>query len=83
MKLFFNIMKILAALAVVAGIVYVAFKYGDKIVAWVKKTLKLDCFCDDCDCDEDCCYEDDFCAAEAVEVSEDAPVHAEENDIEG
>ena len=83
MKLFFTVMKILAALAVVAGIVYVAFKYGDKIIAWVKKTLKLDCFCDDCDCDEDCCYEDDFCADEVAEVAADAPLQAEENDFEG
>ena len=82
MKLFFTIMKILAALAVIAGIVYVAFKYGDKIIAWIKKTLKLDCFCDEFDCDEDCCYEDDFCVAEAGEASEDAPIHAEENDFE-
>ena len=33
MKLFFNVLKVLAALAVIAGIVYVAIKYGDKIVA--------------------------------------------------
>ena len=80
MKLFFNVLKVLAALAVIAGIVYVAIKYGDKIVAWVKKKLNLDCCCCDCDCcDDDCCCEDDFCAEEEAE---EAPAQAEENDFE-
>lgn len=39
MKLFANIVKILTALAAVAGAVYVIATYGDKIVAWAKKTL--------------------------------------------
>ena len=39
MKIFANIMKIVAALAAVAGVVYVLATYGDKIVAWAKKTL--------------------------------------------
>ena len=37
MKIFANIMKVLTALATVAGIVYVVATYGDKIVAWAKK----------------------------------------------
>lgn len=37
MKAFNTIMKILAALAAVAGAVYVVATYGDKIVAWAKK----------------------------------------------
>lgn len=81
MKVFFTVLKILAALAVIAGIIYIAVKYGDKIVAWVKKKLKLDCLCDkDCCCDNDCCCEDDFCAEE---IEAEAPVQAEENDFEG
>ena len=33
------IVKIVAALAAVAGIVYIVATYGDKIVAWAKKLL--------------------------------------------
>ena len=36
MKVFNIVIKILAALAVIAGIVYVVATYGDKIVAWAK-----------------------------------------------
>ena len=39
MKLFANIIKILTALAAIAGIVYVVATYGDQIVAWAKKVL--------------------------------------------
>ncbi len=54
------ILKILAALAAVAGVVYVIAAYGDKIVAWAKKLLGIpgecccDCDCEDCDCECDC-----------------------------
>ena len=37
MKTFSVIAKVVAALAAVAGIVYVVATYGDKIVAWFKK----------------------------------------------
>lgn len=37
MKAFNTILKILTALAAVAGAIYVAATYGDKIVAWAKK----------------------------------------------
>lgn len=37
MKAFNTILKILAALAALAGAVYVVATYGDKIVAWAKK----------------------------------------------
>lgn len=37
MKAFNTILKILAALAAVAGAIYVVATYGDKIVAWAKK----------------------------------------------
>lgn len=39
MKVFSNIVKILTALAAIAGAVYVVATYGDQIVAWCKKTL--------------------------------------------
>lgn len=57
MKAFNVILKIVAALAAIAGIVYIAATYGDKIVAWCKKMLgKLDCLCGgSCDCGECSC----------------------------
>ena len=72
MKVFSTIMKIVAALAAVAGIIYVIATYGDKIVAWAKKLLgKCPCCCeddcDDCQCESDCddcpcdCYCDEGC----------------------
>lgn len=39
MKAFNIIVKILAALAAVAGVVYVIATYGEQIVAWAKKVL--------------------------------------------
>ena len=85
MKVFSIIMKIVAALAVVAGIVYVVATYGDKIVAWAKKLLgKFECCCcgeEECCCDEDCCCE---CECEEECVEEAAPAaEAEEADFEG
>lgn len=34
-----NILKILTALATIAGAVYIIATYGEQIVAWAKKTL--------------------------------------------
>jgi len=74
MKTWSIILKILAALAVLAGIIFVIAAYGDKIVAWSKKLtrkvintfrkapIKL--------------YEQD-------EAFEDGEVEAEETDFEG
>ena len=39
MKALNTIVKILTALATVAGIVYIIATYGEQIVAWAKKTL--------------------------------------------
>ena len=56
MKVFYTVLKVIAALAVVAGIVYVVATYGDKIVSWAKNLIetikskfqcKEDCFCED------------------------------------
>ena len=50
MKTLSNIAKVLAALVAIAGAVYVALTYGDKIVAWARRLLdKLNCFCGCCD----------------------------------
>lgn len=61
--------KILAALAAIAGAVYVAATYGDKIVAWAKKLLNGCC---ECCCDDECCCGDECCceAEDAVEANE-------------
>jgi hypothetical protein len=37
MKIFTNILKVLTALAAIAGAIYVVATYGDQIVAWAKK----------------------------------------------
>ena len=55
MKTFATIMKIVAALAVIAGIVYVVATYGDRIVSWARglwAKYGWGCCCgDDCCCD--------------------------------
>ena len=53
MKVFSVVMKIVVALAAIAGAVYVAATYGDKIVAWCKKTLEKLPKCPKCEEAED------------------------------
>lgn len=84
------IIKIVVALAAIAGIVYLAATYGDKIVAWAKKMLsRFGCCCCDgeCNCDCDCCCDEEELTEElteeaAEEPAEEAPVAAEQ-DFEG
>lgn len=71
MKIAKAIAKIVIALAAIAGIVYVAATYGDRIVAWCKKLLAS----------LPCCKETEFveeaadeCAEEACCVCEEAPL---------
>ena len=59
MKIVGVILKILAALAAIAGIVYVVATYGDKIVLWAKKLLGI------CECDCECACE---CEGEGLEI---------------
>ena len=40
MKAFWTVMKVLAILAAIAGVIYVVATYGDKMVAWARKVLK-------------------------------------------
>ena len=89
MKAMKTILKILAALAFVAGLVYVVATYGERIAAWARQLLNRCCeffgiecsCCCDCDCDGDCeCDCDCSCATE--EIPEEAVV-AEETDFEG
>lgn len=88
MKVFNIVMKVVLALTAVAGAVYLAATYGDKIVAWAKKMLGS------CKC---CCQEaeDTIEAPEAPaeetteETAEEAPAEeapaeeapAEETDV--
>jgi hypothetical protein len=55
MKTWETILKIIAALAAAAGIIFLIVNYGDKIVAWAKSLLgKFSCCeCDGCECNED------------------------------
>lgn len=87
------IVKIVVALAAIAGIVYLAATYGDKIVAWAKKMLgRFGCCCGECECDCecqcDCCDEAEELTEEIIEedaeepAAEEAPVAAEQ-DFEG
>ena len=65
MKIAATIGKILAAVAAVAGAVYLIATYGDKIVAWAKQILGCTCCCDDeCCCDEECCCGEECCCEE-------------------
>ena len=86
------IIKVVAALAAVAGIVYVIAAYGDKIVAWAKKLLGR-CGCEgECDTCEIECFEEavevpaeeaaEEPAEEAAQEADEEPVAAE-SDFEG
>lgn len=44
-----NIIKILTALATVAGVVYIVATYGEQIVAWAKKLLNAMPKCPRCE----------------------------------
>ena len=70
MNCFKTIVKILTALAAIAGVVYIIATYGDKIVAWAKKLLES------CPCKckvEDCCECECECDCECECKCEEAP----------
>ena len=77
MKAFKTVLKVLAFLAAIGAAVYVGITYGDKIIQWVKKVLRIDMpECECCCCDEDCCCEEEcFCDEAAAEElpAEEAP----------
>ena len=73
MKALNVIVKIAIALAAIAGVVYIAATYGDRIVAWAKRMLGCgfcECECE-CTCDGDCdeCEEPKECCIEDVDAS--------------
>ena len=76
MKVFNAIVKIFVALAAVAGAIYVAATYGDKIVAWCKKMIGCCCEQNTCEISDEA--EVDAVAEEApAEETEEAPAAAE------
>lgn len=94
MKAANTIIKILTALAAVAGVIYIVATYGEQIVAWCKKTLASLPKCPCCVKDEAVEETAEEAAAEEAEaeepaaeevpveevvVSDDAPVAAEED----
>ena len=87
MKIFANILKILTALAAVAGAIYVVATYGDQIVAWAKKVwASFPCpKCEEAEVVEEFVAEEaesaaEEVAAEEVPVEEPAEVVVEDNE---
>lgn len=74
MKTLSTIVKILTALAAVAGAIYVAATYGDRIVAWAKKLMASMPKCPCCE-NADVVDAQEFadCHAPAEEAPEAAP----------
>ena len=92
MKAFKTVLKVLAFFAAIGAAIYVGMTYGDKIIAWVKKVLRIDMPECACCCEEECCCEEACCCGEecsceeaAEETAEEAaaPAVAEEKDFEG
>lgn len=94
MKAFKTILKILAALAFVAGIVYVIATYGERIVAWVRQMLNRCCEffgcdcpcccegdCENCDCEGDCEDCDCECECDCGCTAEEIPEEASEETV--
>jgi len=74
MKVINTIIKILVALAAIAGAVYVAATYGDKIVAWCKKVVGCKCCCEAApETVEEIPVEEEAPAEDAVPAEEEAP----------
>ena len=72
MKVANTIIKILTALAAVAGVVYIVATYGEQIVAWCKSTLEKLPKCSKCTEEDD---EDD--AEIEVEITVEEPAAEE------
>lgn len=79
MKAFNTIVKVLTALAAVAGAIYVAATYGEQIVAWCKKVLSSLSKCPSCEpvCEEEA-FEEPAPAAEETEAAAQEPAEAAE-----
>ena len=72
MKVFSAVVKVLTALAAVAGAVYVIATYGDTIVAWAKGLMaKCPCCCDEAPVEE--APAEEAAPSEEVVSEEEAP----------
>ena len=71
-----NVIKILTALATVAGVIYIIATYGEQIVAWAKKVLNAfpKCPC----CEETETVEEFVEEAAEAEAAEEVVAEAEE-----
>ena len=78
MKAMNTIIKILTALATIAGVVYIVATYGEQIVEWCKKTLEKLPKCPKCEE-----AEDDAEIEVEITVEKDADESAEEAPAEG
>lgn len=87
MNTFNTILKLLTALATLAGIVYILATYGEQIVAWAKKTLAALPKCPCCEDDEvavepiveeEVAVEEEAAPAEEEAAAEQAPAAQEE-----
>ena len=75
MKTVNTIVKILSALAAVAGVVYIIATYGEQITAWAKKTLAS---LPKCPCCKDDTAEEEAPAEDAAEeAAEEEPAAVE------
>ena len=81
MKILSVVAKIVAAVAFVAGVVYLVATYGDKMVAWAKKLLPCK------ECEGEVVEETEEVEAPVEEAAEEAPAEetpvAEDADFEG
>lgn len=67
-------LKLIAALAAIAGAVYVVATYGDRIVAWAKKVMSALPECPCCKDDACTCTDEDVCdCTEEKSCTEDEP----------
>ena len=71
-----TIMKLVSALAAVAGAIYIIATYGDKIVAWAKGIM--DCCPKSTVCPPQTAAEESDFAEETEQASVQAPIQAEE-----
>jgi len=80
MKIANTIIKVLTALATIAGIVYIVATYGEQIVAWCKKTLENLPKCPKCEEAEDADIEVEITVEEPTEEApaEEAPAAEED-----
>ena len=74
MKAMNTIIKILTALAAIAGVVYIVATYGEQIVAWCKKMLASMPKCPTCEADD---VEVEITVEEAAEAPAEEPAAEE------